>query len=472
MGSAICQNRPERQRPYHSQVRNVEIVSSYCINGGISTLRQRSIDKQNISLKLFTSYREEKEMKGTKYNHRVTYLVLIVLFATAACLPTPLRQDAATATVPIIPTINTDSGETDDVNKDEIIQAVLAQVEAELAKREKAVSTGYDAPPTTVPENKAESLQETLVHLYEQANPSVVYIVVGTSSTGSGFVYDDSGHIVTNHHVATAGSNYEVVFSNGERQKAELIGSDADSDLAVLKIDALPDGVNPLPLADTDRIQVGQLVVAIGSPFGAEGSMSMGIVSGLGRSLRSQRASSAGSGYTLPEVIQTDAPINPGNSGGPLLNLDGEVIGVNAAIASTSGTNSGVGFSIPVAAVKRIVPSLIEEGEYAYPYMGASFDSEVSLDELPVYDLLQTQGAYVITVEEGGPADQAGLVGANLETGKGGDLIIDIDGRAIGDFSDLNSYLVFYTTVGQTIEITVLRDGGSIVLPLTLGARP
>jgi serine protease Do len=217
---------------------------------------------------------------------------------------------------------------------------------------------------------------------------------------------------------------------------------------------------------------VGQLVVAIGSPFGAEGSMSMGIVSGLGRSLRSQRETATGSSYSLPEVIQTDAPINPGNSGGPLLNLGGEVIGVNAAIASTTGTNSGVGFSIPVAAIKRIVPSLVEEGEYVYPYMGASFDSEVSLDELTVYDLSQTQGAYIISVAEGSPANKAGLIGAGPQTGRGGDLIVDIDGRAIGDFSDLNSYLVFYTQVGQTIEITVLRDGERVVLPLTLGVRP
>jgi 2-alkenal reductase len=349
---------------------------------------------------------------------------------------------------------------------------VLEQVEAELASQEETVSVAYDPVPTAVSASDAENLQQTLVRLYEQANPSVVYIVVGTSSSGSGFVYNQEGHIVTNHHVATAGSNYEVVFSSGERQKARLVGADADSDLAVLKVDALPDGVEPLPLADTESIQVGQIAVAIGSPFGAEGSMSMGIVSGLGRSLRSQRATTLGSSYTLPEVIQTDAPINPGNSGGPLLNLDGEVIGVNAAIASTSGTNSGVGFSIPVAAVKRVVPSLIEKGEYVYPYMGASFDSEVSLNELDVYDLSQTQGAYVISVTEGSPANKAGLVGANLETGRGGDLIVDIDGRAIGDFSDLNSYLVFHTQVGQTIEITVLRDGERVVLPLTLGARP
>lgn len=398
-------------------------------------------------------------MKKTKTNHKLVYLILLVLFATTACLPSLLQQDEDVPAATEATATNTEAVDTRIIEPDEIVQTVLAQVESELAKRDEAVS-------------EAESLQESLTRLYQETNPAVVYIVVSANSSGSGFVYSEEGYIVTNHHVATAGRSYEVVFSSGERQRAELVGADADSDLAVLKVDALPDGVEPLALADPENIRVGQLVVAIGSPFGAEGSMSMGIVSGLGRSLRSQRETPAGSSYTLPEVIQTDAPINPGNSGGPLLNLDGEVIGVNAAIASTSGTNSGVGFSIPVAAVKRIVPSLIEEGEYAYPYIGASFDSEVSLDELPVYDISQTQGAYVVGITAGSPADKAGLAGADPQTGRGGDLIVDIDGRSIGDFSDLNSYLVFYTQVGQTIEITVLRDGERVVLPLTLGARP
>ena len=411
-------------------------------------------------------------MKKYKTSHKRIYLVLVVLFAATACMPSLLKQDEAIPVDPGRTAINADAADAGAVDTDEIVQAVLAQVESELAKRDEAVPVAYDPVPTPVAVSEAESLQETLVRLYEQTNPSVVYIVVSANSSVSGFVYGEQGYIVTNHHVATAGSSYEVVFSNGERREAKPVGADADSDLAVLQVDDLPEGVEALPLADTESIQVGQLVVAIGSPFGAEGSMSMGIVSGLGRSLRSQRATTTGSSYSLPEVIQTDTPINPGNSGGPLLNLDGEVIGVNAAIASTTGTNSGVGFSIPVAAVKRIVPSLIEDGEYVYPYMGTSFDSEVSLDELTVYDLSQTQGAYVISVAEDSPADKAGLVGADPQTGRGGDLIVDIDGQAIGDFSDLNSYLVFYTRVGQTIAITVLRDGERVVLPLTLGARP
>jgi 2-alkenal reductase len=347
------------------------------------------------------------------------------------------------------------------IDAQEIIETVTARVESEQAEVQ---PVGYAGPALA----EAETLQDTLTRLYQEANPSVVYIIVSSNSGGSG----EDGYIITNHHVATAGRSYEVVFASGERQRAELIGADADSDLAVIKIDRLPEGVEPLLLADVEDIQVGQLAVAIGNPFGVQGSMSLGIVSGLGRSLRSQREAGAGSSYSLPQVIQTDAPINPGNSGGPLLNLDGKVIGVNAAIASTTGANSGVGFSIPVAAVKRIVPSLIEKGEYTYPYMGAGFDDEISLDEQTEYGIPQTRGAYVVNVTPGSPADRAGLIAADPTTGQDGDLIVDIDGRAIDDFADLNSYLVFHTRVGQTIQVTVLRDGAPVVLSLTLGARP
>ena len=318
----------------------------------------------------------------------------------------------------------------------------------------------------------ADSLQESLINVYELANPSVVYIIVPPFSSGSGFVYSEDGYIVTNNHVVSGGSNFEIVFSNGDRMEAELVGTDVDSDLAVLKVDDLPEGVEPLQLGDSESIRVGEFVVAIGNPFGEQGSMSLGIISALGRSLQSQRDLGTGSSYSLPEVVQTDAPINPGNSGGPLLNLDGEVIGVNSAIASATGTSSGVGFSIPVQAVRQIIPSLIEDGSYAYPYLGVGFDDEISLAEQSVYGVPQTQGAYILNITAGGPADQAGLVAASSANGRGGDLIIEINGQEINNFSDLNSYLVFHTSVGQTIEITVLRNGETVTVPLTLGARP
>jgi S1-C subfamily serine protease len=314
-------------------------------------------------------------------------------------------------------------------------------------------------------------LEASLIQVYQNANPSVVYIIT-PSGSGSGFVYSQDGMIVTNNHVVAGTRSFEVVFANGDRQRASLVGADADADLAVIQVEQLPEGVDPLSLAEADSLQVGQFVVAIGNPFGEQGSMTLGIVSALGRSLPSQRELSTGSTYSLPEVIQTDAPINPGNSGGPLLSLDGQVVGVNAAIASQTGTNSGVGFSIPVSAVRLIVPSLIQDGKYEYPYMGAGFDSEISLEEQAQFGLQQTQGAYVLNVTPGSPADQAGLVAANPNTGQGGDLVVAIDGQPMQNFSDLNSYLVFHTSIGQTIEIAVLRDGKQVTLQLTLGARP
>lgn len=349
------------------------------------------------------------------------------------------------------------------------------------ATADKLVRTGLiitqapPASPTPRPSSELESsntLEARLIHVYRQANPSVVYIIVTAVSSGSGFVYDREGHIVTNYHVVEGGRTYEIVFASGARMTARLIGADADSDLAVLQVDQLPAGVEPLPLADTASLQVGQFVVAIGNPFGEQGSMSMGIISGLGRSLPSQRGTTSGSTYSLPQVIQTDAPINPGNSGGPLLNLDGQIVGVNAAIVSDTGTNSGVGFSIPVEAVRLVVPSLIKTGKYVYPYMGATFDSEITLAEKASRNLPQTQGAYVLGVAAGSPAAQAGLIAANPNSGRGGDLIIQIDDQPINNFGDLNSYLVFHTTVGQTIQITVLRNGKPVVIPLTLAARP
>lgn len=317
----------------------------------------------------------------------------------------------------------------------------------------------------------AQDLQTALVNLYQIANPATVYIINGQGS-GSGFVYDASGHIVTNNHVVEGSRQVEVVFASGERLLARLVGADADSDLAVIKVDELPAGINPLPIAPFETVQVGQIVAAIGNPFGEQGSMSMGIVSGVGRSLQSQRSGSNMGNYSLPEVVQTDAPINPGNSGGPLLNLSGEVIGVNSAIATTSGSNSGVGFAIPSKAVERIVPVLISEGEYTYSYMGVAFDNEISLDELSTYGVEQTQGVYLLQINPGGPADRAGMRAADPQTGKGGDLIVAIDGQPVKNFGDLNSYLVFNTSPNQTIQLTILRNGEQLEISLTLGARP
>ena len=301
-------------------------------------------------------------------------------FLVVSCL-TILVSLLVTACGSSVPLVEVEAG-VPTVDTSEVAELVLAEVEAQLAEQGETVPVVYE---DGAVDTAGGNLEDSLIGLYEQANVAVVTINVSSTASGSGFVYDEAGIIITNDHVADAGRSYEVIFANGERQRAELVGADADGDLAVLQVDRLPDGVDPLPLAEADDVQVGQFVVAIGSPFGEQGSMSLGIVSGLGRSLPSQRGTTSGSTYSLPQVIQTDAPINPGNSGGPLLNLDGEVVGVNAAIASTTGANSGVGFAIPVAAVRQIVPGLIERGEYVYPYMGVSFDDQVSLDEQSIY---------------------------------------------------------------------------------------
>jgi 2-alkenal reductase len=356
-----------------------------------------------------------------------------------------------------------------EVDTGSIVETVLSEIQEQLALQAEPVPVifGNDSAQSAV-----KDLEAALVTLYQRANPAVVFIIVPPIGSGSGFVFDENGYIVTNNHVVDLGQEFEVVFSSGERQSAELVGQDEDSDLAVIKVDHLPEGVTPLPLAVADGPQVGQFVAAIGNPFGEQGSMSLGIISGLNRSLSSGRESGSLSSYSLPEVIQTDAPINPGNSGGPLLNLLGEVVGVNSAIRTTTGTNSGVGFSIPARAVARIVPSLIADGEFNYSYMGVSFDGEISLDDQTAYGLSQTQGAYVLGVTDDSPADRAGLIPASRSTGRGGDLIVTIDGHTINDFSDLNSYLVYESTVGQTIEIMVVRDGELVTLALTLGSRP
>lgn len=391
-------------------------------------------------------------MKESKYFRWLISGLALIIFL--ACNPFALSGGTEIPTTP------------ESIDAEQIAALVEDEVTQQLAQQSPIAPTLYDellAGDT--------ALESRLIALYARANPAVVYIVVGDSS-GSGFVYNDEGYIVTNNHVVDAGRSYEVVFADGTRTFATLMGSDADSDLAVLQVDDLPEDVVPLTVEETDALQVGQFVVAIGNPYGEQGSMSLGIVSGLGRSLPSQRVSMGGSTYSLPQVIQTDAPINPGNSGGPLLNLEGEVVGVNAAIASISGTGSGVGFSIPAAAVRRIVPVLIEEGEYTYPYMGVSFDGEITLEEQEIYALEQTKGAYVVDLVPDGPGDTAGLIAADPQTGQGGDLIVALDDQPVNDFADLNSYLSFHTSVGQTIEVTVLRGAETVTLPLTLGARP
>jgi len=328
--------------------------------------------------------------------------------------------------------------------------------------------------------------QDTLVALYQQLSPGVVSIQVISSlgsGQGSGFVIDQQGHIVTNYHVVEGAQTVEVDFSTGIKVYAEVIGTDLDSDLAVLKVNVDPSQLVPLPLGDSDSASVGQTVVAIGNPYGLSGSMTVGIISARGRILDSMRQSTDGLYFTAGDLIQTDAAINPGNSGGPLINLNGEVIGVNRAIRTEGTTitgevtNSGIGFAISSNIVRRVVPSLIEKGSYEYPYLGLSSLSGLSLSLQEVLGLAQPNGAYVTSITPGGPADKAGLKAGTQATTvqgffAGGDLIISVDGRKVNEFNDMLSYMILNKVPGDTMKVTVLRNSEQLDLVITLGRRP
>ncbi|MER3545596.1 MAG: 2-alkenal reductase [Chloroflexota bacterium] len=327
-------------------------------------------------------------------------------------------------------------------------------------------------------------VEALLVDIYKRVSPAVVYIETDNGS-GSGFVYDKEGHIVTNNHVIQDANRIEVVFANRKRAEAEVVGSDVDADIAVLKVDVPADELVVADLGDSDAVQVGQFAIAIGNPFGLQNTMTVGIVSGLGRTLQSDRVAPGGSGgrYSNPNVIQTDAAINPGNSGGPLLDSQGRVIGINTAIRSTAQgvtgqpVNTGVGFAVPINTVKRIIPALIRDGHYTYPWLGISAAGELDLETQRALGLPQSTGVYVTEVTPGGPADKAGIRAGTRNVGlgqlrAGGDLIIAIDGHEVRDFADLVGYLVSQTEVGQTVTLTIIRNGRQMDVQVTLGARP
>ncbi len=338
--------------------------------------------------------------------------------------------------------------------------------------------------------------QEALADLYDQIAPSVVSIQVTShaqtvnipgfslpqgeaplqQSQGSGFIYDTVGHIVTNNHVVDGAEEVTVLFSNGFWADAEVVATDPQADLAVIKVTP-PAGMDwrPLPIA-ANSLRVGHTVIAMGNPFGLEGTMTIGIVSAIGRGMP---VGDLGTSYTLPDIIQTDAAINPGNSGGPLINLAGEVVGVNFAIESAVRSNSGVGFTIPAAIVQRVVPALIADGHYDYAYLGLSgrtIDAEVAR----AFDFPNTlTGVYVAEVVKGGPTEAAGVQGSTRQialngsqVGAGGDIVTAINEMPVRRFEDLVSYLVTKAAPGETVTLTVLRDNQELKLDVVLGSRP
>ena len=342
--------------------------------------------------------------------------------------------------------------------------------------------------------------EQVMINIYQDLLPSVVHIRVSSrldtgslspsnprippaqdprdffqQGEGSGFIWDDDGHIVTNNHVIQDADRVIVTFADRVQIEAKVIGTDPDSDLAVLELVEKKEGSRPVTLGDSDTLQVGQMAVAIGNPFGQQFTMTTGIVSALGRTINSSN-----SAFSIPEVVQTDAPINPGNSGGPLLDRFGRVIAINTQIISRSGVGSGVGFAVPISIAKRVIPALIEDGHYDYSWLGitgSSLRSEIAINmDLPK----NTGGALIIQVSGDSPADDAGLKGSGesfiidgIEFPSGGDIIVAIDGETITRMADLIAYLVSNTQPGDKVVMEVIRsDEGRIELDVTLGKRP
>jgi S1-C subfamily serine protease len=379
------------------------------------------------------------------------------------------------------------------------LQAVtwpLGGAPSAAAARSQANASAPAAAPTLtidVP-SSVEAETQLIEAVYQKVNPSVVRIenlaaqrLGGSADTvpqgeGSGFVWDAAGHIVTNDHVVRGADELRVTFSDGTTLDAVLVGTDPNGDIAVVKVDSRLAALVPVEQGEMDQVKVGQPAIAIGNPFGFEGTMTAGIVSALGRSIP------AVTGFDIPEAIQTDASINPGNSGGPLLNVRGQVIGVNAQIESPTRSNSGVGFAIPISLVQRIVPSLIKTGAYGHSYLGMSGGTYTKAWAAALGFPADARGAYVMGVLQGGPADTADLRSGTVDSDvllgtdgfgrpaylqRGGDLITAIDGQPVTSMADVLIYMEERTSPGQKVRLTVLRAGSQPrSLEVVLGERP
>jgi S1-C subfamily serine protease len=328
---------------------------------------------------------------------------------------------------------------------------------------------------------QASTSDLTLPELFTRVEKSVVQITDSDQTSpldsrlGSGFVYDDNGHIITNHHVVNGGGRIDVTFLDGTVYRATLMGSDPYTDLAVLYVKDVPqEKLVPLPLADSTTVRVGEQVAAIGNPFGLSGSMTAGIISGVGRLIPNDLAGQ----FSIPDVIQTDAPVNPGNSGGPLLNMRGEVIGINSAIYSTTGQSAGVGFAIPSNTMTKVVPSLITNGSFQHPWLGVS-GTDMTPGIAAALGLNQPRGLLVVDVVDGSPAAQAGIRGGDdprsidgRDINLGGDVITAIDDKTVRKIDDILVFLEREKTAEDNLKLTILRDGQLQDINIALAARP
>ena len=334
------------------------------------------------------------------------------------------------------------------------------------------------------------NLEQEIIEVYQSVGMGVVNITnrsfaydffmrpVPQEGSGSGIVYDQEGHLITNYHVIEDADELLVTLPDETTVSASVVGADPSNDLAVLKVDVSPELLHPVPLGQSDDLQVGQFVVAIGNPFGFERTLTVGVVSALGRVIESPDERFIG------EIIQTDAAINPGNSGGPLLDLSGRIIGVNTAIFSPSQASAGIGFAVPVDTVRRVVPELIARGYYPHPWLGLSYVWNLSPDRAQILreagmDVPVEEGVLLLEISADSPAARAGLRGGQdrVRLGRsvlliGGDILTAIDGEPIATSRDLLRFLDTRTVVGQTIQVTLWRDGQEVTLAVTLDEQP
>jgi S1-C subfamily serine protease len=353
--------------------------------------------------------------------------------------------------------------------------------------------TASPTPPvvsTAAPLERLAALEQEIIRVYESVGMGVVNITnrsygydffmrpVPQEGSGSGIVYDQEGHIITNYHVIEDADELFVTLPDETSVPAQVVGADPSNDLAVLRVEAPANLLYPVPLGESSSLRVGQFVVAIGNPFGFERTLTVGVVSALGRVIESPDERFIG------EIIQTDAAINPGNSGGPLLDLSGRVIGVNTAIFSPSQASAGIGFAVPADTVRRVVPELIARGYYPHPWLGLSYVWNLGPDRAQILREVGMivpveEGILLLEVASGSPAARAGLRGGQeqVRIGRmlllvGGDILTAIDGEPIRSGRDLLRFLDTQTTIGQTIQVTVWRDGQEVTVPVTLGEEP
>ncbi len=335
--------------------------------------------------------------------------------------------------------------------------------------------------PSTVGEETSLPITRdlSLIQIFEKTEEGVVQVnvhrtsdVIGANGVGSGFVFDKNGHIITNEHVIENSDKVVVTFLDGRSYNAEVVGADPATDIAVIKVNADPSLLKPLHIGDSSNLKVGMGVAAIGNPFGLSGTMTSGIVSALGRLLPQD------TGFSIPDVIQTDAAINPGNSGGPLLNSRAEVVGINTAIQSATGEFTGVGFSIPSNTIAKIVPKLIADGFYTHPWVGIS-GRDIDAALASALNLVDARGFLIVNVVEGSPAEKAGLKGSDetrevdgVEYPFGGDVILAVDGNVVRQIDDILIHLQRYKSVGDEMVLEVLRDGRVTNFVVELEERP